>query len=117
MLHCFKGDLFITNMSMLVDIIVVSVSTCMITEVRFHNGTLMGVLLCSAVFVPTATLACPMCGLVGGLRLCSAHTTLVLVCSYDNVTIDFFIVGGCCSGVPGRLRRTTEVSNYACFRA
>lgn len=112
--HFLIGSLFISLMYDIVHVVITSVTTCTFTFFRFGNGGVLFCLILKAVLVPNSTAVIAGCVAISNVNLIGGCLNVVVLCFISTTGV--FLVHRGFGAVPGRLGRTTSVSNYDTFK-
>lgn len=111
-LHVFRyfgNSLFISGVSVVISITVISMSAYVMARMEFKGRKLVNVMLYSTMFIPATALTYPVYNLVHQLNIYNTRWALILIYSCSGIAVSFFIIKNYYDNIPRELEEAARI--------
>lgn len=112
----FKNSLFVSVVSVVISVIMISMSAYVIARMEFFGRKLVTAALYSTMFLPATALTFPVYNLINKLHLYNTHGGLILVYACSGLAVSFFVIKNYYDNIPRELEEAAQIDGCNYFQ-
>lgn len=105
----FGNSLFISIVSVVISILMISMSAYVVARMEFKGKGLVNALLYSTMFIPATALTYPVYNLVNRLGLYDTRSALILIYACSGIAVSFFVIKNYYDNIPRELEEAARI--------
>lgn len=108
-LRYFGNSLFISLVSVVISIVMISMSAYVVARMEFRGKKLVNVMLYSTMFIPATALTYPVYNLINRLGLYNTRGALLLIYACSGIAVSFFVIKNYYMNIPRELEDAARI--------
>lgn len=108
-LRYFGNSLFISLVSVVISIVMISMSAYVVAQMEFRGKKLVNVMLYSTMFIPATALTYPVYNLINRLGLYNTRGALLLIYACSGIAVSFFVIKNYYMNIPRELEDAARI--------
>ena len=108
-LRYFGNSLFISLISVVISIVMISMSAYVVARMEFRGKRLVNIMLYSTMFIPATALTYPVYNLINRLGLYNTRGALILIYACSGIAVSFFVIKNYYMNIPRELEDAARI--------
>ena len=108
-LRYFGNSLFISLVSVVISIVMISMSAYVVARMDFRGKRLVNIMLYSTMFIPATALTYPVYNLINRLGLYNTRGALILIYACSGIAVSFFVIKNYYMNIPRELEDAARI--------
>lgn len=108
-LRYFGNSLFISLVSVVISIVMISMSAYVVARMEFKGKKLVNIMLYSTMFIPATALTYPVYNLINRLGLYNTRGALIFIYACSGIAVSFFVIKNYYANIPRELEDAARI--------